>query len=218
MNEIYEKQTGRPWLVVSFFTEANGYKPDAVKMMASCERFGLDYYVLNIKGEGSWLANVRYKPAFMQQMLAQHQGKNLVWIDVDGVVQQYPQLLDDLAGAMEYKDFIIGVHYFRKRELLTNTVFLRNCDQTMQLMAAWINLVKAMPGVWEQKILQLLLSQHPEWKVFLLPAGYSQIFDLMRYEGKPVIEHFQASRRFRTRTSPLATGSIQAIRSRGAFQ
>lgn len=67
MNEIYEKQTGRPWLVVSFFTEANGYKPDAVKMMASCEKFGLDYYVLNIKGEGSWLANVRYKPNFMQQ-------------------------------------------------------------------------------------------------------------------------------------------------------
>lgn len=182
MNEIYEKQTGRPWLVVSFFTEANGYKPDAVKMMASCEKFGLDYYVLNIKGEGSWLTNVRYKPNFMQQMLAQHQGKNLVWIDVDGMVQQYPQLLDDLAGTVEMQDFIIGVHYFRKRELLTNTVYLKNCDQTMQLMAAWINLVKAMPGVWEQKILQLLLSQHPEWKVFLLPANYSQIFDLMRYE------------------------------------
>jgi hypothetical protein len=208
--EVFSRDTGRSWIVVSFFTEATGYKPDALKMMKSCEEFGLDYFVQSIKGEGSWLANVRFKPLFMREMLARHAGRNVVWIDVDGVVQAYPQVLDDLSHTIEFKDYIIGVHYFRGRELLTNTVFLRNCEETVRMMASWIQLMQSLPGVWEQKVLQLNLSKHPEFKVFMLPANYSQIFDLMKHEGSPVIEHFQASRRFRTKAFQSKTLSTHA--------
>lgn len=189
--------TGRPWLVVSFFTEANGYKPDALRMIASCRRHGLDYFVQPIEGEGSWLGNVRFKPKFMRAMLDRHPGRDLVWIDADGIVQQPPMLFDSLAKDPEYQRFILGVHYFRGRKLLTNTVFLRNGETTRAMIDAWIGLTKARAGVWEQKTLQELLAAHPEWPAFQLPAQYAQIFDLMRAAGKPVIEHFQASRRLR---------------------
>lgn len=206
--ETIARDTGRPWLVVSFFTEANGYKPDALRMIASCERQGLDYFVQGIQGEGSWIGNVRYKPAFLRSMLGLHAGRDILWIDADGVVQQYPALVDDLVSDSHFRRFLLGVHYRAGRELLTNTVFFRNTEETFAMIDAWIALTAAMPGTWEQKTLQLLLTRHPEWPVFPLPAGYSQIFDLMRSAGKPVIEHFQASRRLRRPARPISTRSV----------
>jgi hypothetical protein len=206
ITESFECNTDKPWGVVSFFTEFGNYRPDAMRMIESCKRFGLDYYVWQIPGEKNWLANCRYKPQFLKEMLKACPGKNLVWIDADGVIQQYPILFDHLCSWQNLQQYHIGVHYFRNRELLTGTVYLKNCPETMQLLDGWIDQVRQQPNTKEQLVLQMVLPLWPQYKVFMLPPNYCQIYDLMKWAGKPVIEHFQASRRLRAKAVLKAPG------------
>ena len=53
---------------------------------------------------------------------------------------------------------------------------------------------------FDQVILCRVIKEHAkklDVTITNTPANYTQIFDLMRNEGEPIIEHTQASRKFR---------------------
>jgi hypothetical protein len=188
-------QNNRPFIFVSFYTVDSGYEAEKEKLKASLHAFNLDYYLEGIKTLGSWKMNIHYRPAFLEKCLERFYPRPIVCVDSDAIVRSYPTLFEFLC--LKQDDYDIAVHYFRGRELLAGTIFWSNRIKSKDLLHLWAEYDKKMIHYKEQKNLQDVLQAHPEFIVYRLPAAYTQIFDLMRNEGAPVIEHFQASRRFR---------------------
>lgn len=118
---------------------------------------------------------------------------NILYVDADARIRQYPKLFDDFDGD-------IGVHYRRGRELLSGTIFLRNNERVRMLVNFWQGEQMLRPETWDQKTLDYVIQARAEnlgVKVVDLPPSYTQIFDSMAHHGAPVIEHMQASRRYK---------------------
>lgn len=198
----------RPFVVVSFFTRGTPYREEAKKLIASCKKFNLNFYVKAVANQGHWLANVRWRPIFLRRQIERIE-KSIVWIDADGVVQRDPVLFDEL----ELSDFDMAVHYRKGVELLGGTMWFANTGRVRRLMDLWIDKIESNVFYKEQVAIQILLKEHPEFRVANLPPTYTQIFDLMKDAGEPVIEHFQASRRLK-----LRVGKDQAKQIRTTYK
>jgi hypothetical protein len=189
---------GRPFLIVSYYTVNTGYEKEIDHLRASCQAFQLDYFFEGIKSLGSWQLNIHYKPAFLLAALTRFE-KPIVWIDSDAVIKQYPALFESLA---KRDNIDLAVHYFRDRELLTGTLYIPFSTAAIGLLQAWRGYDGSRLKDKEQRTLQDLLASRPGYRVVKLPPEYTKIFDLMRNNGGPaVIEHHQASRKFRRQVS-----------------
>jgi len=183
----------REWILVSYFTLNSPYEKEIRRLGASCEKFAVDYYFRAIESKGSWLKNCHYRPDFIIHCLDRFTDRDVVWVDSDGMIIQFPFVFDDLrrTGAD------MAVHYLRGRELLGGTMWVRNSDRARGLLRSWQEMNRLHPFWKEQFNLQIIIERRKEWKIETLPATYTQIFDIMRSAGVPVIEHYQASRRLK---------------------
>jgi len=182
------KPIKRP-LIVSYYTKNTGYEKEAKRLEESIKKFGLEYDIEEIESLGDWQKNTHYKATFIRKMMDRHPNRDLLWLDVDAVVHRYPILFDDI-------DTDLAIHYKDGKELLSGTLYFSNNERIKKLVDAWIEENKKNPDIWEQKNLATTLKN---WngKVEILPPTYCQIFDLMMNAGEPIIEHFQASRRYK---------------------
>ena len=183
------KKKKEKFKLITFFTYGNGYEDVfAKKFKASAEALEMEYEFEAIPDRGSWRKNVYYKAEFIKKML--HQEKcNLVFVDCDGMIQQYPKLFDHFP-------FDIGCHMRDGKELLSGTMFLRNNARVKKLVNQWMkrNNEKIAERWAEQINLKEVIDESEDIKFQNIPASYCQIFDTMRTYKKPVIEHFQESR------------------------
>lgn len=194
------KPLRRP-LVVSYYTKGTGYEAEAQKMQASAHLFGFECDLRGIETRGGWKANTYYKAEFLRAMLDEHPDRNLLWLDADVEVKQYPALLDvvvaDIAVCiMDWSKY--EAHSSNDPELNTSVIFLRNNERVRCIMDAWIaeNAKQYDVMKWEQRNLQNVLYdwKGPDTPILNLPDTYCQIFDFMASAGDPVIELHQASR------------------------
>jgi hypothetical protein len=179
--------------LVSYYTINTGYADEAAKLGASAYDLKLPIYIRPIDNLGSWQKNTHYKPIFLKECLDKFK-MPIVYVDSDAIIRQCPVLFDVI-------DADIAVHYRENRELLSGTMYLNYNENVLRLLNAWIAACEKYPDKWEQRILEQLLNLTGEWlgilNIYHLPASYCQIFDIMKNEGEPVIEHFQASRRYK---------------------
>jgi len=177
-------------LFVSFHTPDPLYTTAAMRLKTSLERYKLPHKVLSCPDKGSWLNNSAFKANFILAMLRDW-SENIVWVDADAEIVEEPLIFKELTA-----DLAAVMH--RGQELLTGTLFLRNCQEIKKLLENWIAANKAYPMRWEQNNLQMLLEMEP-WKESIkfqeLPHAYAHIFDF-KYEDDalPVILQYQASR------------------------
>lgn len=174
---------------ISYYTYK--YKNEAAKLKQSLEALNLQYHVAGIEDQGSWDANTHYKPIFIKQQI-QNQSA-VVWLDADCMVLQYPQLFFEL-------DCDVAFHRFKDKELLSGTVFFKNTARTIELLDKWIAINEANLEVFDQKNLDQALKSMGDISILELPPEYCFIFDLSKdYYPRvnPIIEHYQASRKFR---------------------
>lgn len=185
---------------VAFYTKGSGYEAEARGLVESLRRFSLPHSITAFESRGSWARNTQIKPEFLCAEL--QAGGPLVYLDVDARVLRRPTLFQTLDPAA----CDIAVHYrpdtrFRKsRELLSGTIYLSGSDACRQIVDCWAEASEARPGEMDQRTLQQLIDDQvvPGLRVRELPATYTKIFDIMRDVGPAVIEHYQASRRFRS--------------------
>jgi hypothetical protein len=149
---------------------------------------GIESYIEEIPRCSDWSIHVNYKPVFILKCLEMFD-ENIVWLDADAVVQQYPVLFDDM-------DADIAVHYKDNKEMLAGTIYVSNTDNGKKLIKEWVDMCVDKRHN-EQPMLQHMLKES-DYTVCKLPAPYTLIFDTMKAQGPPVIEHFQASRKGRT--------------------
>jgi hypothetical protein len=178
------------FLAVSFFTDRD-YEKLAQRLKASLDRFQIRTDIRAMPSRGTWVGNVGMKPGFMAKMVEEHPEERVVWIDADGVVQAYPILFHELEAD-------VAAHVRVRawgRELLGGTVFLAPTEAVRGMFGDWVREAERVPRYKDQKGLQNVIEKSPGRLRFQeLPASYCQIFDTMRHLGRPVIEHFQASR------------------------
>ena len=148
--------------------------------------------IVGVSSKGDWQANTQYKAYFIKQMLFRHYPKDILYLDADARVRQYPLLFDSV-------DFDVGVIYRENVELLSSAMYFANKPGVLELIERWIRGCHIHPQIWDQQVLQHILNESKDLKlqVCSLPQTYCQIYDLMKGAGEPVIEQFQASRRFK---------------------
>ena len=140
----------------------------------------------------------------MLDMLMKHPNHRLLYVDVDAVVHKSPDLFKNYSCdiAVRWQDF-----RWRKNECLSGTIYMENNERTKRICELWrdINVTEGnKSNRMEQWNLDTVINQmkkeDPNFTYKNLPPEYTMIFDSMRgmYPNiNPVIEHFQASRRFK---------------------
>ncbi|MHA1592739.1 MAG: hypothetical protein ACTSUP_09740 [Candidatus Heimdallarchaeaceae archaeon] len=202
-------------IIISHYTKNTPYEKEVKRLRASLEKFDLDHEIEGINSLGSWRANSNYCAWQIQKMLKKYYPRPVLRVDADAVFQQYPSLLEkknfnpDVAAVIWYQ-------YRTGGELLGGTLYFANNERTTRVVDNWVNLCKSLPHKRNPDLLQAIIWQEipsfqmkkiwPEEKKSFsegitfekLPLEYCKIFDTMRKQvPNPVIEHFQASRRFR---------------------
>ena len=189
--------------IVSFYTDDVVYREEVKNLISSIDKFNLLSYIEKIDNSTSWKetgngdaipivdkywrTSVNYKPHFIKKCLDQFD-ENIVWVDADARIRQYPSLFEDI-------EHDVAIHFRDGKECLTGTVFFKNNQGSRDIINTWISKYNEDPcGSGNQRTLGRVLNTR---KFTMLPASYTLIFDLMKDQGPPVIEHFQASRKKR---------------------
>lgn len=184
------------------------YTPLATRLLDSCKQFGLPYHAEAIEDFGSWARNTAYKPRFLLSMLERFPTENIVYLDADAIIRQYPELFERIEGdvALHFTSRIDPVRYRLGRllgqpkqrryshKVLTGTIFLRNTASSRSFIKAWIEEAGNMPGREDQDSAERAIDISASTVFSQLPFSYVHIHD---HPGEGVvIEHFQASRQF----------------------
>ncbi|HJX73101.1 MAG TPA: putative nucleotide-diphospho-sugar transferase [Candidatus Deferrimicrobiaceae bacterium] len=186
-------QNNLPFVIVSYFTRE--YRAPALRLIDSCRKTGLDFYVVDVESRRSWLENVRRRPAFLFSIFPTT-ARDLVWIDADGMVRSFPELF----GGARAAGYDLAAHRNSKGRYRVGTMWFANTEAGRAFVSRWADAVARMRGKTEQEALNaLLLRPSRGVKVLDLPATYCSIFDkaVDKAAGPAVIEHFQASRKLR---------------------
>jgi hypothetical protein len=177
--------------------------------MHSVSGFKFHTDIRAVDNKGSWQKNTSYKPEFLRIMLDRHP-EDIVFLDSDAQVLRYPDLFNQIpegyciAAHTLDKNAWYGYNYPQGRhELLSGTLWIKNCDESRRLLDAWIDACRAT-NMWEQKVLQIVLEQL-EIEPYQLPLAYCYIKTLpgerppiVKVE-EPVIVHNQVSRSLRNK-------------------
>jgi uncharacterized Rossmann fold enzyme len=192
-------------LIVGYYTISTPYEDEAKKLIASCNKIGIQHDIKGVQNLGSWQSNTRYKAKFMLDMLLKHPDKRLLYVDCDAVIHSLPVLFKNYSAdvAVRFQDF-----NWRKNECLSGTIYMENNLKTRRLCELWAkeNISEGVNAkTFEQWNLAKAIEQMGKTDGLVcknLPPEYTFIFDSMRkiYPGAvPVIEHFQASRKFKNK-------------------
>lgn len=196
------------WQAVTFVTAGTGYEREVLRLKASAEACAVPLEVYTYPSRGSWRANLNYKSETILRAMDEFTDKDIVFIDADAVVRSYPTLFDELS---ERRVSDIAVHFLRDVELLSGTLWIRNCDAGRVIVKRWHELGERFPDQRHQQCLALalraLVAGGSPPIVYRLPIEYTCIFDHPLRRGKQaVIEHFQASRKYRKRLGAVSHG------------
>jgi hypothetical protein len=189
------------WIVASYYTEKTPYEKEARKLLDSCRKFSIPYILTEYPNLGSWYKNHHQKPAFLLHMMNQNPDKNIIWVDCDAVFNEYPELFNKL----EKKEIDFACHFrnwkYGKNELLSGTMYLKNCDIIQEFLKRWMRFNRKYPNEWGQRNLQRVYEKyHHSLRTEKLPIEYCAIFDDEKIKKiNPVITHYQASRKYRNR-------------------
>ncbi|NGX37023.1 MAG: hypothetical protein K1000chlam2_00173 [Chlamydiae bacterium] len=191
-------------VIISFYTANTPYQLEVQNLIASCEKFGLEVAIEGVESFGSWELNCAYKPFFILQKL-EELNQPLLWVDADGVFARAPTwqaaFEADLAVRMDE-----GLAADHPSKVISSTVFVRPSEAGKRLVREWIGKCHEIlldparkEEFWDQIALREAIAKNRA-RVAPMPLSYAKIFD---HPGdcatveNPVIEHFQASRRFK---------------------
>lgn len=184
-------------MVVGYFTEGSLYEREARRMEYSARQLGISIHLEPVPDRGSWLANVRAKPAILTALRNRFDGP-LLYVDVDAIFHQDP---------WPYLDFHPqDVAYCTMRDGLarSGTILIKDTTGARNFLAEWQRRLDANPADWDQAPLTAMLidsgkSPTVEYTIGLLPVSLCCVFDrspelLSDPLPDAIIEHLQASR------------------------
>lgn len=206
-------QMNSKFVLGSFYTENTPYQdvimeyfvPSAMNLFYNN---GVKWKIQGVENQGTWIKNVAQKPKVILEMLESiEDNKLLVFLDADTKINKYPVLFDQIP-----EEYDIGFHTLdwgtwynrpenQTKELLTGTMFFRYNPLVKKLLTEWYTNA-ILSNKWEQKVLENLIVNFPNIKIFPIPLEYCYITSMPN--GKPpfvkcdpIISHYQASRKLK---------------------
>ena len=199
--------------VIAFYTPE--YKAEAKDWTFSCRAAGLDYFVREVPNQGSWRLNVGMKPAFIKKALRVFE-EDVLWVDIDGRFKRDWDLdlckdFDFAAWFIPHKVMRSGVPFGKESGndgIASGTMWFNNSLYAIEFLRRWVELEDGQYR-WGQQVLgELWHSNRPgDLRTFRLPHEYCKVFDrdwIERDHEPVVIEHYQASRRLRSRIKSIS--------------
>lgn len=193
------------FIVISYYTVETEYVRVAHDfLMASLKGKDIRSDIRGVENLQSWAANTSFKPTFILQMLEKHKEDNVVFIDADGEVLEYPKLFDEIPLQHNFASHTLdrGEWYANnetRMELLTGTLWVRNCTRSKEVIKEWADEC-AKTKNWEQRVLEQVLYKNKE-VVYPLPVEYCWIKTLpsgnspnIKPKGNIIVRHNQVSR------------------------
>lgn len=181
----------KPWKICAYFTKDTPYEGLVEGFRVSCLEHGvLHPHIEALPDKGTWKNNTGMKPSFILNCIDRFPEWNIIYVDIDAKIRAYPKWFDTVIA-----DF--AVHIRKGIELLSGTLYFANNSKARRLVQKWIDKQTENPLELDQQNLASVLEKYQDIIQVDLPRAYVQIFDLMACNGEPVIEHFQASRRFK---------------------
>lgn len=191
-------------LVVSFYTENTPYQLEAMSLITSCNDLGIEAEIEAVPCEGSWERNCAIKPFFIRKKLLEKK-RPLFWVDADAVFKKKPDfsfLLESDLSFREMKRFSLD----KRLKYAAGSLFLNYTPRTLEFVDEWC--ARCQHKIDKNEELELadqvtlidLIDRGQLVKILPLPIAYCKVFDLDAAEidaDQIVIEHFQASRRYR---------------------
>ena len=199
--------------IICFYT--GHYAWDAEQLTKSLNKTGWkDFCVENREPLGNWETNTQYKAPFILEKIKNED--SVVWTDADSRMKQYPSLLEELKCDVAFNYMPLEKESFfklPKHAILTNeiveqegflqsgTMYFKNTEKTIELLHKWIELNNKDNQQWDQWTLQMAVHMIPDINVYSLPPEYvwTDNYHNIYENKKPVFEHLQASRRFKSR-------------------
>ena len=181
---------------ISFATAESGYVDEIENLIGSLRELELDHHTEIIESRGSWQANNAYRPRWIRRQLERLQ-RPVVWLDCDAVVRQQPEEL-----RQEGYDFMGYFHVDGR--VAGGTTYWAPSAPSLAFLRDWERRVEIPFEQWPPEY-QRLTEFHlrdafhsaQDLRVHRLSCAYLKIFD-KDHDVEPVIEHFQASRRFKS--------------------
>lgn len=193
-------------LIISFYTKKTLYQLEIQNLLESCEKWNLPIEIEGVESFGSWELNCAYKPFFIYRKL-QELKRPLLWLDADAVVVKKPEWIEAFGG-----DFSVRINEHlpsdHPSKVISGTIFANYTPECSQLLREWVKeshnqlmQEERKEEFWDQIALRdALLSKAHAANVKSMPLSYAKISDHpedCRLVSDPVIEHYQASRRFK---------------------
>ena len=206
-------------LVVSYYTKETPYEKEVEHLIESCKKFGLEYHIEGIEDRGSWEENCAYKPYFMREKMKALQ-RPLLWVDADAVFLKPLQFEDFMFSDLVFSYDPSTSHYelgiqdprFSAFSAFAGTVYVNSTEGGLESLDLWchwsdeiIKIAGKAPPYSDQASLHFAILSKPEFNIGNLPLTHAKIFDrevLGLDFDSIVIEHNQASRRFRNKEIP----------------
>lgn len=195
-----DNETNRP-RVIAYYTTDTPYEAEAEVLKASLETVGYSYTVCGVPNLKSWQKNTQYKAMFVRHMLQTHSGQPLLYLDVDSVMVEAPEVLDGLTAD------IAAVHFCGRNELLSGTVYFGNTECCNRCVDEWIRLNEQYPErlpdgreAWDQRTLKMAIEKTKGLHFVELPQEYTWIVELTQRHMpglSPVIMHTRGAKRFK---------------------
>lgn len=192
-----ESLSSRDTFVVCCFYTAS-YHEHAMRLKASLDEFGLNYYLAQVADAGFWEANTRIKPYFIAKCLEKFADYGVLYLDADAVVKKpldyFNHVREDVA-LYDTRGLANMSH-----DYLASTMFFNNTPASHKLVAQWI--AEQHDGkrtqVDQDSLDAAMHKMANHISVAPLSAGYIKIFDRDTrqdgYDGEIYIEQYQASR------------------------
>jgi len=177
------------WHYIAWHTPDEWYTHHNAELVATVKENGRKPIVCRVyEDTGGWIKNGMMIPHFIMSQL-QETTDDLVYLDSDARVRQYPELFDTIQEDLAF-------HVKDGHETLIGTVFIKNTPKAIPFVERWIELQAIRyPHILSAQVAFEDAVRQGGMSVYHLPANYTQIFDTMAHHGKPVIEHMQASRK-----------------------
>ncbi|MES2122464.1 MAG: hypothetical protein V4492_06775 [Chlamydiota bacterium] len=191
-------------IVVSFYTEGTPYQLEVMHLIESCTRHGIESSIVGVPSKGAWELNCAIKPFFIRDQLLEKK-RPVFWVDADAVFKKRPDFSPMLHADLAFREMKRFSHD-RRLKIFSGSMFVNYNPRTVKFVEEWCKYCEEQisSGVdlqfLDQTSLIDLIDRGADIKLFSLPIPYSKVFDLDALEVQEhqiVVEHYQASRRYR---------------------
>lgn len=180
---------------VSFYTKNTPYENDVKTLEESLKKFELKYELFGIENQKSWERNCQQKSIIIKQALEKYPDNCIVYTDADSIICKEPELFEKINGDIGY-----CILPWRDNEVLSGTLFFRNIPKIHTFIDRWIYL-NSTNLKWDQiNLKEIIEHQSTDLSLikYILPHAYCHIYDnKLQDVNIPVVEHYQASRRYK---------------------